>query len=485
MSTTKRTTAGTGGGAGRTGTAGTGGGAGRAGARRTGAAVRTGAPARHAFRNWSGHVHAHPHTFSTPTSASELSTLIAGAASAGDRVRVVGAGHSFTPVAAGEDVMISLDGLSGIVAVDEATGRVRFHAGTRLRDIPALLSPYGLALANQGDVNPQSLAGAISTSTHGTGLGFTGFAGTVTGLRLMGPDGIVRELSATAEPEVFDLARVSLGVLGVLTEVELQCVPAFDLIAEERVCGFDELLDGLENRMREADHFEFYWFPHTDTALTKTNTRVAAGEPGPGALAEARVRNRWINLLDKEVVENGALRLAVEVGAKVPAAVPAINRIAQSAVSDRTYRAPGHDVFVTPRRVRFNEMEYALPFAAGTEAIREIRELIEAKGWSISFPIEVRSAAADDVPLSTASGRETMYIAIHRFVKEDYAEYFRVIERIFSRHGGRPHWGKIHTLGVAELRGLYPRFEDFCALRARLDPAGMFGNRFTDSLFGA
>lgn len=443
-----------------------------------------GAPRRHAFRNWSGHVHAHPHTYSSPASADELSALIATAASAGDRVRVVGAGHSFTPVAAGEDVMVNLDELSGIIAVDEESRRVRFHAGTRLRDIPALLAPYGLALANQGDVNPQSLAGAISTSTHGTGLGFTGFAGTVTGLRLMGTDGTVRELSATSAPEVFDLARVGLGVLGALAEIELQCVPAFDLIAEERIIGFDELLDGLTERMRAADHFEFYWFPHTDTALTKTNTRVGAGQAGPGHLAEARVRNRWLNLLDKEVVENGALRVAVEIGARLPAAVPTINRLAQSAVSDRTYRAAGHDVFVTPRRVRFNEMEYALPFDSGAEAVREIRETIEAKGWTISFPIEVRSAAADDVPLSTASGRETMYIAIHRFIKEDHAEYFRVIERIFRRHGGRPHWGKIHTLGSAELRELYPRFDDFCELRRSLDPAGVFGNRFTDSLFG-
>lgn len=436
------------------------------------------------FRNWSGHVHAHPHTFVHPTSVGELSETLASAAKADQRVRAVGAGHSFTPVAAGDDVMINLDHLSGIISVDEASQRVRFHAGTRLRDIPALLAPFGLALANQGDVNPQALAGAISTSTHGTGLGFTGFAGTLTGLSLMGPDGSVSRLSATSEPEIFDLARVSLGVLGIITEIELQCVPAFDLIAEEVVTDVDELLADLESRMRAADHFEFYWFPHTDTALTKTNTRVGPGEIGPGHLAEAGVRNRILNLLDKEVVENGALSLAVELGSAVPSLVPHINRIAQSAVSDRTYRAAGHDVFVTPRRVRFNEMEYAVPFAAGAQVIREIRHAIESRGWTISFPIEVRSAAADDVPLSTAYERETMYIAVHRYVKDDFAEYFRIVEQICRRHGGRPHWGKIHTLGASDLRELYPRFEDFCALRDRLDPQAMFGNRFTDSLFG-
>ena len=448
--------------------------------------TRSGRPTqRQLFRNWSGHVHSHPHTFLRPTSAGELGDILRSAADAGQRVRPVGAGHSFTPVAAGDDVMISLDHLSGIIAVDEESGRVRFHAGTRLRDIPALLAPFGLALANQGDVNPQALAGAISTSTHGTGLGFTGFAGTVTGLSLMAADGTVTDLSPTTHPEIFDLARVSLGVLGIVTEIELQCVPAFDLIAEEIVSDVDELLADLEPRMRAADHFEFYWFPHTDTALTKTNTRVGLGEIGPGHLAEAGVRNRFLNGSSiRKSSRTAPCAWPSSSDRRCPASSHASIGIAESAVSDRTYRAPGHDVFVTPRRVRFNEMEYALPFEAGAEAIREIRRTIESRGWSISFPIEVRSAAADDVPLSTAFGRETMYIAVHRFVKDDFAEYFRVVEQICRRHGGRPHWGKIHTLGADDLRELYPRFEDFCALRQKLDPNAMFGNRFTDSLFG-
>ncbi|RBP67116.1 FAD-linked oxidoreductase [Brevibacterium sanguinis] len=444
-------------------------------------------PTRQTFRNWSGHIHAHPRTFVRPTSAEELGALVARTADRGGRIRVVGAGHSFTPLAAGDDVMVNLDRLSGIVAVDEASARVRFHAGTRLRDIPTLLRPHGLALANQGDVNPQALAGAISTGTHGTGLGFTGFAGTVTALTLMGPDGAVRKLSPdgpAAERHAFDLARVSLGALGIITEIELQCVPAFDLIAEEVVAGLDELLDGLVEKMRAADHFEFFWFPHTTTALTKTNTRVPAGAAAPAHLAEAGVRNRVLTFLDKEVVENGALRLACELGAAMPALVPRINRLAQAAVSDRTYRAPGHDVFVTPRRVRFNEMEYAVPLDAGPAAIREIRDAIAARGWRISFPLEVRSAAADDVPLSTACGRESMYIAVHRFVKEDCEEYFRIVERICRSHGGRPHWGKMHTLGPEELREIYPRFDEFRSLRDALDPRATFGNRYTDSLFG-
>ena len=279
--------------------------------------------------------------------------------------------------------MVNLDALSGIVAVDESRRRVRFTPAPDCGTSPPCFAPFGLALDNQGDVNPHHSPGRSSTSTHGTGLGFTGFAGTVTGLLLMAADGTVTDLSPTTHPEIFDLARVSLGVLGIVTEIELQCVPAFDLIAEEIVSDVDELLADLEPRMRAADHFEFYWFPHTDTALTKTNTRVGLGEIGPGHLAEAGVRNRFLNLFDKEVIENGALRLAVELGSAVPSLVPRINRIAQSAVSDRTYRAPGHDVFVTPRRVRFNEMEYALPFEAGAEAIREIWRTIESRGWPI------------------------------------------------------------------------------------------------------
>lgn len=356
---------------------------------------------------WSGTAHAHPVDLLTPADEAELATGIAASVEQGRRIRVIGAGHSFSPVALGSGTMVSLDALSGVIAVDAARKRVRLRAGTRLRDVPGLLAPYGLALANQGDVDPQSLAGAISTGTHGTGLGHTGFAGMVTGLTLLTADGTQHELSSESAPEVFDLARLSVGVLGVITEVELACVPAFDLVAHERSESLDALLETFVDRSRTADHLEFYWFPHTDRALVKTNVRVAPGAAAPAGMPAAGPRGRLARLVSEEILDNGGLRAISELGHRIPSLVPALNRLAAAATSNRLYRAPAHEVFVSPRRVRFTEMEYAVPLVAGPEALARIRALIERRRWRISFPIEVRTAAADDVPLSTAYGRES------------------------------------------------------------------------------
>ncbi len=438
----------------------------------------------HTVSNWSRIESARPQHMWKPRSEAQAADVVRQASARGERVRVMGAGHSFTPVALGEDHLVSLDEMSGLVGVDVGRRRARFRAGTRLRDIPALLAPYGLALTNQGDVNPQSIAGAISTGTHGTGLGFTGFGGTVTGLKLLTADGSVLNLSETEHPEIFSLARISVGVLGLLLEVELQCVEAFDLVAQETGENLDDLLDGLEQRARAHDHLEFYWYPHTDRAVAKTNTRVRRGEHAPAGLTDVRPRKKWAQVLSEEVVDNGGLRAMCEVGSLVPAAIPTLCRVAAWATSNRAYRAAAHEVFVSPRRVRFNETEWAVPLEEGPAAVREVRDLIERKNLKISFPIEGRVAAADDVPLSTAYGRETMYIAAHQFFREDPTEYLTGVERVMRAHGGRPHWGKRHTLGYEELAGLYPRFEDFRALRSLLDPDAVFGNSHTDRLFG-
>ncbi|RUQ21801.1 FAD-binding protein [Kocuria sp. HSID16901] len=434
--------------------------------------------------NWSGIEHATPRHLWKPETFSQAQGLVQRAAEQGERIRVIGAGHSFTPVALGSDHVVSLDRLSGVIDVDPVHYRARFLAGTRLRDIPDLLQPYGLALPNQGDVNPQSLAGALSTGTHGTGLGFTGLGGVVTGLTILTATGEILRLSETEHPELFDHARVSVGVLGMILEVEIQCVPSFDLIAEETGESLEEVLDGFEHRVREHDHVEFFWFPHTDFAMVKTNTRVALGEAGPEHLASVREQPAWMHLINDELVQNVGLRALCEVGSRFPRTVAPMAKTAVKAMSDRAYRAVAHEVFVTSRRVRFNEMEYALPFEAGPEALREIRSFLDAHDIPVTFPVEARVAAADDVPLSTASGRETMYVAIHRFVKDDPFELFHGIEPILRAHEGRPHWGKRHTLGQEELSAVYPRFEEFREVRRRIDPDAVFGNQHTDHLFG-
>lgn len=433
------------------------------------------------FTNWSGAVTASPTAFHRPRTLDEVSTIVAGLRD-GEQLRIVGAGHSFSPVAASDSQMMNLDHLSGLVSVDAPRRRARFLAGTRLRDVPALLAPHGLALPNQGDVDPQSLAGATSTGTHGTGLAFTGFAGAVTGLTLITPDGASLRLSADERPELFDVARLSLGALGVVTEIEYQCVPAFDLLADEGPEDLDEVLDTFTERARAVDHLEFFWFPYTRDALVKTNTRLAPGEAAAGGEPPSRGRVR--RFLTEEFLDNAGLAAVCFAGSKAPSLAPRLNRFAARQVSARRYRAAAHEVFVSPRRVKFFEMEYAVPLGDGPEVVRELRQLVERRGWNVTFPIEYRCAAADDVPLSTAYGRESVYIAVHRYRGDAPDDYFPEAERIFRAAGGRPHWGKQHTLVHEDLMELYPRLGDFTAVRDQLDPGRKCSSPYLETLLG-
>ena len=423
------------------------------------------------FSNWAGSVTTKAQEFVQPSRIDEIPGIISRSRS----VRAVGAGHSFTPIAAGEETMLNLDHVSGLVSVDKQRKRVRFLAGTRLRDVPKLLRPFGLALANQGDVDPQSLAGAISTSTHGTGINYTGFAGTVTGLTLIDADGNTRSYSIDEDPELLRLVVVSVGALGVVVEVEMQCVDAFDLLAEESGIAFDELMDNWEELSRGVDHFESYWFPHTDRAMVKANTRL---EPN------GERRSRLKALIDDELIGNGAFAAALALGRLLPGTIPTLNKFATSVISHKRYRSAAHDVFVSPRRVRFHEMEYAVPLADGPAAVREIRRFIDEQDWRIGFPMELRTTAADDVALSTASGRESMYIAFHIPRALNPQDYMPKLEPILRAAGGRPHWGKMNSLSRNDFAQLYTRFDEFCELREKMDPEWKFGSSYLRKLFG-
>nr|WP_245348267.1 D-arabinono-1,4-lactone oxidase [Paeniglutamicibacter psychrophenolicus] len=429
------------------------------------------------WRNWAASVVARPSGTAAPGSEDEISTLLAGANDSGTRLKVVGGGHSFTPIAASDGLLLSLDALTGIVHVDAATARVRFRAGTRLRDVARLLEPHGLALANMGDIDHQSLAGAISTSTHGTGLGFTGFSGMVTALRLVLPDGSARECSPTSNPDLFQAARVGLGALGVLTEVTLQCVPRFKLRALEAPEPLEGMLESFVERCAGTDHLEFYWFPHTEVALAKTNKRLpdnTASDPVP-------LRSR---LIDDELLGNGAFALTCRLGAALPWMVPRLNRFAARALAVREYTDQSERVFVAPRRVRFREMEYAIPLGALPAAFNQVRRVVEAYPQKISFPLEVRSAAADDTWLGTATGRETAYIAVHRYAREPAGDFLASVEKVFTEFDGRPHWGKLHTRDGAFFEAAYPRFGDFLAQRDAVDPHGTLLNEHLRHILG-
>ena len=392
-------------------------------------------------------------------------------------IKAVGAGHSFTGIAVAPGVLLDLRDLSGLVSMDPDRARVTLLAGTRLHQAPALLAPYGLAMENLGDIDRQSVAGAISTGTHGTGARFGGLATQVVGATLVTASGELLRIDETENRELLPAVALGLGALGILVEVTLQCVPAFVLHAVEQPEALETVLAGLDDRVAAADHFEFYWFPHTDRAMTKTNTRLPESAPRH-ALSPV---GKWI---DDTLVGSGLHQLACTTGTLVPGLVPPINRLSARVWGDREFTDASARVFATSRSVRFREMEYALPAENVRPAFDAVRALIHERGWRIGFPVEVRFAAADDRWLSTAHGRASAYIAVHRYWREDPAEYFEAVEQIMLGYGGRPHWGKMHTLGADVLRDRYPRFDDFVALRDRLDPERLFRNDYLDRVLG-
>ncbi|TDD13846.1 FAD-binding protein [Kribbella turkmenica] len=429
------------------------------------------------WRNWSGTESATGVELLRPSSADELAAAVKAAAEQGRKLKAVGSGHSFTGCSVPEQVMVQLDGLSSITHADRDSGRVTAGAGTGLRTLNTGLAAFDLAMANLGDIDKQTVSGAISTGTHGTGARLGGLATQVVELDLVTADGSVLHCSAEENADVFAAARVSVGALGVISSLTLQCVPAFLLRAQEMPLPLGEVLDGFDELALGNDHFEFYWFPHTDLALTKRNNRVAAGV-GPSPVG--RIRG-WV---DDELLSNRVFELTNRLATRRPGLVPRINRIASRALSAREYVDASYKVFCSERNVVFRESEYAVPREHAVEVVRRLRDWIDASGTRIPFPIEVRVAAADDIWLSTAYGRDTAYVAIHQYHRLAHDAYFRAFERIVADYDGRPHWGKLHTLDASDLATRYPRFDDFLAVRDRLDPTRMFTNSYSRQIFG-
>ena len=427
------------------------------------------------WRNWARSQQSHPAYIAHTTTVDEVVETVAFARDRGLTLKPIGAGHSFTAIGATDGVQLDISAIDGVLAVDGEL--VTLGAGTNLHQLPALLKPLGLALQNMGDIDAQTIAGAISTGTHGTGAAFGGLATQVVAMTLVTAEGSILRISPTENADLLPAARVGLGALGVVVDVTLRCVPHFMMRAVERPEPLDDVLDSWAERAVADDHFEFYWFPHTSAALTKTNTRLPAD-------AEPRHQHPVAAWIDDELMPNGLYRLMCDLGTIFPATTPPINRLSNRVVAERDITDSWHPIFTSPRRVRFREMEYAIPAENLPDAVRQIRALIERKGWRISFPMEARISAPDENWLSTAHGRATGYVAVHRYYREDPTEYFTAVESIMREFGGRPHWGKMNYRTAADLRPVYPRFDDFIAVRDRLDPNRLFQNDYLRRVLG-
>ena len=430
------------------------------------------------WRNWSGLETVHPEVVVHPGDTAAVVAAVERARSDGTTVKMVGTGHSFTGIGTPEDTMLRPDRLSGVVAVDRDAMTVTALAGTPLHLLNAELERLGLSLHNMGDIAEQTLAGAISTGTHGTGGVAAGLSAQVAGLQLVTGTGEILTATSRENDDVLDLARVGLGALGVLTTVSFRVEPLFLLEAHEQPMTWDQALGSFDELVSSNHHVDLYWFPHTDRVLAKQNNRLDATIEETEPLSPARA---WI---EDDLLANRMFGLLCAGANRAPGSIPRMNRVTSRLLTDRRYSDVAHRVFTSTRGVVFKEMEYAVPRAAGIVALHEARRVIEASGWRISFPVEVRVAPPDDVPLSTACQRDTVYLAFHTHRDADHTAYFAAMERIMREHGGRPHWGKLHSLGATELTDLYPRFGEFLALRDRLDPDRVFANDHLRRLLG-
>jgi L-gulonolactone oxidase len=434
--------------------------------------------ARARWTNWGGTYSCSPARIESPTTEEEIVNIVGGATQRGEHVKVIGSGHSFTDVGCTDGCLVRLDKYNRVLEIDREASTITAQAGITILQLSDALAHFGLAMENMGDVGYQTISGAIATATHGTGARFRNISSQVVAMSVVLANGDVVRCSPAEDPELFKAAQVSLGSLGAISTVTLRCVPAYNIRSVQEPRRIDGLLEEFDELCATNDHFEFFWFPHTEWAQAITNTRTLDASPEHQRRAGL---GAYVNdiLLENHVF--GMLQRAAQVRREWIPGLAAITAktMSRKEVADRSDR-----IFANTRLVRFAEMEYAVPRPQLIPAVREIRAMIERKRLLVSFPVEVRAVAPDDIPLSPAYGRDTGYIAVHVYHKFEHEPYFREVEAIMNAHDGRPHWGKLHFQTAATLRPRYPLWDRFMAVRDRLDPNRVFGNAYLERVLG-
>lgn len=413
----------------------------------------------------------------SPRDPGEVAAVLAAARRDGLRVKPVGAGHSFTPVAATDGVQVRLDRLTGLIRTEvdpnSGSGTATIAAGTTVRALNAELAQHGLGLANMGDIDVQTVSGAVSTGTHGTGRDCASLSALVVGLEIVLPDGSLVQCSMDDEPELFQAARLGLGALGIVTSLTFRVERAFLLHGVEEPARLDEMLDRFDEYAAE-EHLDVYWIPFTDALQVKRHRRT-----GERRRPLSRPSAWWA-----DVGENYGVEVVQKITRAAPRLTPVANRVVGRLISRRDYVDSAPSVFTRVRRLRWREMEYALPRRVAVPAIREFRRLTTQGPWRIAFPVEIRLAPADDVWLSPAYGRDTIHISCHAYPRTDYSGWFAAAEELFVSYGGRPHWGKLHTCNVGHLEQIHPRMAEFRKIRNRVDPDRLMGNDYLCHVLG-
>jgi len=427
------------------------------------------------WSNWSGGVVCAPREIVAPKDDLGLATAVRQGTAP---IRVPGAGHSFTPLNATEGTLIDLSAFQGLRSLDPDRNIAALGAATNLWAIGPLLHPHGRALKNMGDIDRQTLAGVVGTGTHGTGVTLGSLSSEVAGFRLLTANGEILPCTPTENSEIFAAGRTSMGSLGVMIEISMNVRPAYKLVERNFLLPIQELWEKLAGFVRDNRHFEFFWFPYSDVAICKTLNETSEEAPEPRSAEAMRLRGE---------LGGGDARtftLINELLPYAPFALPAAHRMFSGSMSGATKVRWSHEIFPSPRTVRFNEMEYAIPFEKGPDTIRMLVSEIRKRRINTGFPIEYRTVAADDIWLSPFYQRKTATIAVHQYFRVNTSRLFDMCESIFRSVEGRPHWGKRHTRTADELVDIYPKFNEFRALREKLDPDGKFLNPHLRSIFG-
>jgi FAD-linked oxidoreductase len=420
------------------------------------------------WSNWSGSVAASPRLIARPRDAGALAALVGQAS----KVRVVGAGHSFMPLCETSDLLLNLSDYEGAIEIAADRKTVWAPAGWSLKRLTAALWAEGLSLINQGDIDPQSLAGAISTGTHGTGAELGSLSTQACGFRLMAADGKLVECGPDLNPDLYQAQRLSLGLLGVAVEIRIHVVPAYHL--EERVerRPLAEVAERLDELAAATRHMEFFVFPYSDDVIFKTLHPVAP---------EAADRPA------REIGEDSeaAFKAICDLCAALPVLTPSLQRLMMRTMAKPSRRVgPAHQIFPSERNIRFEEMEYELPRAAGLPTLKAAMSHIRKRRLPITFPFEFRLAAGDDIWMSPFNAGPGASISFHQYAKMPWRPAFQEMEAVLADGAGRPHWAKRHTLTTADVHRLYPRAGDFVTTCKTWDPTGKFANTHLSQLFG-
>jgi FAD-linked oxidoreductase len=421
------------------------------------------------WKNWSGTQTCLPLVKATPKGLDELASVIK--ASTGT-VRAVGSGHSYSPLVPTDGTLLSLRRFNGLIEHDTVNGTVKMGAGTKLSQLGPMLEDLGQAMANMPDIDDQTMAGAFSTGTHGTGLALPALHDAVEGLTMVTASGEVLECSRSHNAEVFDAARVSLGALGIITDYTLKNPASYRVERKTWIEKLDSLLERGEQIARDNRNFEFLYIPFSDHSYCFTTN--VTDKPITGRPVDDEVDSVEQMKMARDILSfNTTIRRMTS------------NIILKHVDVPPTYVDLPWKTLASDRVTPLFEMEYQLPLESGPKAMREIVDYIESNHPELFMPLEYRYVDADNAWMSAFYGRKSVSISVHRYREgDDPWKVFSTVRDICRKYEGRPHWGKIHDYTYQDLKPIYPKIDEFKKVRRALDPEGRFLNNHLKELLG-